>query len=290
MDPSINSQASSPKRRRGRWVPYVLLALLAGMGLVFAWISLNTHLIVRRGAFQSPEMAAAQFSSHDVVGDLGGMPVTIPRHFANYVEYDGDPGFGEKRQGPRPQRTHQSKLRSFGFDVRYPDMAGLSSKDMYADKKSHSIYNTPWVSVGITTGAHYPGHGALDRQAYYQLDRPDPRYPRHIYTRLPEKEHGLIVYGQIGVNPDTQQPYREEKGSHDVFIYRREDGRITTYIRCSNVDHAAAPCKLTFSLEPDVNALVDISFRRTLLPEWRGLQESIRQLILSFGEGKPRQP
>jgi hypothetical protein len=27
------------------------------------------------------------------------MKVRIPRHYAEYVEYDGDPGFGEKRKG-----------------------------------------------------------------------------------------------------------------------------------------------------------------------------------------------
>ena len=50
--------------------------------------------------------------------------VRIPRHYAEYVEYDGDPGFGEKRKGPVPERTFESKLSSFGMDVRFPDMRG----------------------------------------------------------------------------------------------------------------------------------------------------------------------
>ena len=104
-----------------------LLALLVCSALVvgMAWFK-QTSGRVLGGPFQPPEMAAAQFATRNMVGDLGGVPVAIPRHFANYVEYEGDPGFGEKRIGPRPERTHASKLTSFGFDVRFPDMAGVS--------------------------------------------------------------------------------------------------------------------------------------------------------------------
>lgn len=49
-----------------------------------------------------PEMIQARYLSEDVIGDLGGMEVRIPRDYARYVEYDADPGFGEKRDGLRP--------------------------------------------------------------------------------------------------------------------------------------------------------------------------------------------
>lgn len=284
--PSRFSSLPAAVWRRGRWVLYPLLALLACTSLLFGWIWFKSPSIVGPGAFQPPEMAAAQFSSRDVVGDLGGMPVTIPRHFANYVEYDGDPGFGEKRQGPRPQRTHKSRMRSFGFDVRYPDMAGLSSNEMYADKKSYSIHNTPWIRVGITTGEDYPGHGALDRRTRARVEEQDIKYPRWNYTKLPRREYDLTVFAQMDIDPKTQIPYREDKGSDDIFIHRNKSGRVSAFIKCSNAGHAGAPCQHTFSLEPDVSALVYMSYRRTLLPEWKGIQENVKQFILGFRDDR----
>ena len=121
------------------------------------------------------EMNAAKYAKQEfVIGDLGGVPVRIPHYFANYVEYDGDPGFGEKRKGTVPERTYQSKLASFGFKVRFPDMAGLSSPEMWKDYEKYSDYNwkdyydpiksiTPWIRVGFRSGEIYPGDGFLDR-------------------------------------------------------------------------------------------------------------------------------
>lgn len=63
--------------------------------------------------FEPPEMAARRFTPKDVIGDLGGMRVNIPRYCAEYVEYDGDPGFGEKRKS-LPERLPTSKLRHRG--------------------------------------------------------------------------------------------------------------------------------------------------------------------------------
>lgn len=72
--------------------------------------------------FQSREMAAHQYANSDAVGDLGGVPVTIPKHFASYMEYDGAPGWGKKRTDPTPRRMYASRIKSLGFDVRYPNV------------------------------------------------------------------------------------------------------------------------------------------------------------------------
>jgi hypothetical protein len=73
--------------------------LMACLGVAASWLWFIKQLSTPHShPFQPPEMAAAQFSRGVVVGDLGGMPVAIPRHFAEYVEYDGDPGWGETRK------------------------------------------------------------------------------------------------------------------------------------------------------------------------------------------------
>lgn len=64
---------------------FIVVAMLLMDGFKYAGAP-NLH------PMEPPDMAAASYTPHDVVGDLGGMPVTIPHHFASYVEYDDDPG------------------------------------------------------------------------------------------------------------------------------------------------------------------------------------------------------
>ena len=86
------------------------------------------------------------------IGDLGGVSVDLPREFVELIEYDGDPSWGEKRVGKKPERTYQSKINSFGFDIRYTDKTLLDGPfgklaDIYHQEKK--LPENPWVSVGI---------------------------------------------------------------------------------------------------------------------------------------------
>lgn len=275
---SAEEEASTRPRHRGRWVILLLLAFFVISALA-AWFTLRVVGYSMNG-FQPPEMAAAQFSSSDVVGDLGGMPVTIPRHFANYVEYDGDPGFGEKRKGPTPERTQQSRLMSFGYDVRLPDMAGMSSAEIWKDRQRYTVFDTPWIHVGVQTGEIYPGDGSLDRLTA-ALSRPGVlSYEK--YEVLPQAEYGLTVYAPAGIDPKTDRPYRENRNARDVFIHRVKDGKVDAYISCSNVPHEAAPCQHFFSLGPQVHADISMRYRRGHLSQWREIQTAVTDQLLSF--------
>lgn len=44
------------------------------------------------------------------IGDLGGVFVNLPREFVELIEYDGDPSWGEKRVGKKPERTYNKSL------------------------------------------------------------------------------------------------------------------------------------------------------------------------------------
>ena len=44
------------------------------------------------------------------IGDLGGVSVDLPREFVELIEYDGDPSWGEKRVGKKPERTYNKSL------------------------------------------------------------------------------------------------------------------------------------------------------------------------------------
>lgn len=258
-------------------------ALLINLGLVAAilllwWLPLRAP---QASPFEPPQMATAHFSTRDVMGNLGGAPVTIPSHFANFVEYEGDPGWGEKRQGPRPERTHQSKLISFGYYTRLPDMAGESSKELIKDRRSYSIYQTPWISVGITTGRNYPGDGFLDRRAAY-ISKSGEILKYEQYEKLYEPQHGLTVYAAAGIDPKTNKRYREHPNAKDVFVHRDKKNWVDTYVDCSNRPGGSQPCTHNFSLEPHMHAKVYVSYRRSLLPQWQEIQQAVTQQILNF--------
>lgn len=279
----MNQLMKSHWSKRALWLLIGLLGLAGGLLLMWWRLAPAAPLV---NPFELPEMAAAHYSSHDVVGDLGGMPATIPRHFADFVEYNGDPGWGEKRKGPRPERTHASKLSSFGFYVRLPDMAGLSSNELRLHKQNQKMRDTMWISVGFNTGEVYPGDGFLDRRTN-AMGKPGNILKYEQYEQLLDQFHGLTVYAAGGIDPKTNKPYREDTDAHDIFVHRNDSGKVDTYIRCSNRNVPAPPCTQDFSMEPNVKARVYVSYRRGLLPEWQQIQASITQLILSFKAADP---
>ncbi len=232
--------------------------------------------------FQPPEMAAAQYSSNDVVGNLGGVPVTIPKHFAEFVEYDGDPGFGEMREGSIPVRTHESKLSSFGFYVRYPDMVGMSTEELREEKRKASIYKTMWIKVGIRSGEIYPGNGFLDRAANSRLGRKSEIIKYENYEKLEVSQFDLEVYAPAGIDNETGIPYRNHEDAKDIYLNHDESGKVSAIIICSNVKKESASCTHSISLEPSIKAKIEIRYRRNLLPNWKIIQEAVIKLIHQF--------
>lgn len=261
---------------RSKTILLIFLSIVGIMGLVFfvAWYKFPSTLVTL--PFEPPVMTAARYSPRDAVGDLGGMPVTIPSYFANFVEYEGDPGW-HKREGPVPERNHQSKLVSFGFKVRFPDMAGLSSRELEKNHRSFTIDDTPWIDVGITTGVNF-GDGLGLERSFSGLIEENKFKVEHQAA----KQFDLDVYSPVGVDPSTRQPFKHSSYDEDVFVYRNAEGKVLTLITCSNVNHAAAPCDLRFLLDPALKAWIEIHFRRGLLPEWQQIQSSVATLILNF--------
>lgn len=232
--------------------------------------------------FEPPEMAAARRSPADVIGDLGGMPVKISRNVAEYVEYDGDPGFsGPPRHGPPPQRTYASRLKSFGFDVRFPDMAMLTTREMVVDKANHNIYNTPWMGIGISSGEIYPGRGFMNRLT--AIEKIENRYWWNDYEELPKKYFGLTEYRLKGTNPKTGRPAREDRDAKVIYLFFDDMKNIITRIDCSNVPHEAAPCRQLWDMGANgLNVEVRAGYRRGFLQDWALIQEKVTQVILNF--------
>ncbi|MDO4795952.1 MAG: hypothetical protein Q4A28_08460 [Brachymonas sp.] len=144
-------QTTRPPRKRKRLTGlWVLLLLMSGTGFLYWQYELAKF---RLFGFQPPEMAMARYTPKDVIGDLGGLKVRIPRHYAEYVVYDGDPRWGKKRKGPIPERTFNSKLRNFGIRARFPDMRGLENAQLQEELRSYSLNpDNPWLNMTINSG------------------------------------------------------------------------------------------------------------------------------------------
>ena len=232
--------------------------------------------------------SAGASSVREVVGDLGGVPVRIPIEFAESVEYDDDPGILEPRRKAAPARDFSSRLRSFGFRVRYPDMVGLGSEAARNDRDAHLPGNTFWILVGLKAGEDYVGVGSAERMASATIDRPEA-ITGALYQLAAERTCGLDTYVLTGNDLESGKPNQEHSNAEDIFVGRDATGKATTFIECSNRPLNAAPCTQHFDLEPQMHAQVYLMYRRGLLCEWRGIQSTTSQLISSFrmaGESK----
>lgn len=236
------------------------------------------------------EMALAKHTPVDVVGNLGGMRVVIPRYYAEFVEYDGDPGFGQRRKGPRSERTPESRLRSFGMDVRFPDMKGLENDELRAQKRRGSIHESTWLRVSVVAGEIYPGDGFLDRGFSYIFPAKSHHWSDQ-YERQINNVHGLEAYLITAIDPRTGKRGYESYDTQDVYVDRFPSGKVLAQIDCNrpSVPGGGATCSMDFSLEPKAGAQVTVNFRRDLLPEWRLIHASVQRLILSF-EADPQKP
>ncbi len=219
------------------------------------------------------------------IGDLGGVPVDMPKNLVHFVAYDGDPTFGNKREHPKPMRTYDSKINSFGFDMRYTDntIFDESSKEIkraYDEEKK--LPNSPWISVSVTSGDRYYGAGDIHRMGDGALNPSKEAGPVHEYENLDNDQYGLEAYAPPGIDPNTDRPYREDRYAEDVFIQRDKTGQIITYIKCSNRDVPRPPCSHRFDLEPQMALDLAVQYSRHNLADWQQIEQVVRQQLLSF--------
>lgn len=233
---------------------------------------------------KSPEEAYQ--SRPPYIGDLGGVPVTIPHYFiSSFITYDGDPSFWKGQFHTRPaqsERTHSSKMNSLTVIAHYPDMIGRKTlvldEEWYDNLDSHQ---SKWIDIMLTSGEDYHKDG-LQRLAEGKIE-PSP-YPYDGYTRMPDQVIGgkkMEVYIALGKVPETGEPYRETK--HDIFIDRDEKTKkVRNYIECSYRNVPMPPCLHYFELLPKMAARATVSYPRQMLPEWQGIEAKSKALIYSF--------
>lgn len=275
-----NTEAELPTQKVKPALLFAASAVILAIALGIVWLSAPAK--PDRIEHLSDSWVLKENRNGPVIGDLGGVPVSIPKPYANFVEYDGDPNFMEKRKEPAPKRTYESKLASFAFEVRYPDMAPVTDENA-AEKRKENIHTTMWMRVGVDSHSHYGGAGDefLEKEVMAIFDPKAHRYP---YQPLPEKVHGLTGYFPVGADESKrlQQAGGADWNDKNLYFHRDEAGRVDAYIECGNMAHSADRCKLFFNLKPNIRVRVWVNFRRDLLPNWREIQNSVSKVILGF--------
>ena len=277
-----DSKKHKPNKRSSLGWLWVLLLLIGGAGY---WVWQRSITQQAMYGFQPPEMAMARYTPKDVIGDLGGLKVKIPRHYAEYVVYDGDPRFGEVGKDSEPERTFDSKLRNFGVKIRFPDMRGLESDNLINEYNDNFLKpESLWLRLVINSGENYPGVGRNYGNALAEKLWVKSEYWWRNYERLHEDLYGLEMYVVKGMHPKTGKLARESSDTEDIYIQRDSSGHVNTYIKCGRpaVPEGVGRCSLKFGLEPEAKVVVDVAFRPYLLPRWREIQESVRNFLLSF--------
>ncbi|WP_247538721.1 hypothetical protein [Ralstonia pseudosolanacearum] len=256
-------------------IPLLILLLLATAWTVIVKPRLLPKSIQRH--LFADWITQEEHRADPAIGHLGGVPVSIPRPYAHFLEYDGDPSFTEPRKGPRPDRTFESGLRSFGFQVHYPDMEVASITNLDKQKREN-IYTSTWLSVGVSSNSDYPGQYYPEGQVLGMNDK------KYKYERIGVNEYGLETYIPINVDEGARKKGGGAADMFDYNIYYHKDttGRVDTYIRCINVTHEAAPCKQMFNLYPEMKASITVGYRRDLLKDWREIQSSVSKIVLGF--------
>ncbi|MFX1679003.1 hypothetical protein PV762_07200 [Mitsuaria sp. CC2] len=227
----------------------------------------------------SPSASSASASSsppRQVHARFGGALVSIPAEFAQGVEYDGEPTWKPVPGDAGERRGNDPKIKSFGFEFRYPDKTGPANKAAAQERARLSPADSPWIFVGLKSGELYPGPGGVQRIAAGVLNTPDPRTGA-AYARAAQDTCGLETYVLQG---ELTQAQRED--AKDIFVARDGTGQARTFLECSNRSVRSAPCTQRFDLEPRLHASVYLLYPRTQMCEWSGIQQATREVTESF--------
>lgn len=238
-------------------------------------------------ACKKPLQQKRAYQDQIQIGDLGGMKVNIPPYQGRFIEYDGDPNVFSKeyKDFKAPIRTYDSKISSFGFDIRYPDGALPSTEELMMDQfqQNKNVHTTMWLRAGINAGSTYGIDGQLDYSAKDIMKGP---YWFETYERLPKDQFGLMVYALKGIDPKTQLPFKQGLYAKDVFIYQDTKGKTRSYIDCGNtpsIEGGITTCTQSFTLEEhNLKVGVYVGYQRELLPHWKEIQQMVTQRILGF--------
>lgn len=256
----------------------------------------NLAAAMHGAAHQQPSDAPKdKYGKPYILGNLGGMPVNLPASVADLVEYEDSPGWDPQklRDYRPPVRDYNSVITSFGFEFRNHDR-------LLYDRKDEAIYEAfenairsddqqanDWAHVTISSGSHYGSReDALDAMLADLLDPEIATENRlvnnRLHERLPEDIFGLEAYANIGMDPETGYPMREDEYAEDTFVARNAQGKVQSFIRCSNRQVPYPPCRHWFKFPKPIKIRINVRYNRHQLKNWQSIEKNTIRLVMGF--------
>jgi hypothetical protein len=272
----------APKPRRP-WRRWLLGLLIMGLLVVAAVVAVWLHK-ARRITERIEAHVASQPYPGFAIGDLGGMPVKVPRYMAELLEYDGDPGWAPAPNWRPPVRTFESKINSFGFYVRYPDGQTLDSWSRREEKRLTPPWEDRWIDVGVKSGRRYPRDGFLNAYVKRRLLDHVGKSANHRFYRQPENEYGLEVY-RLARPPEGPDPTKTRVV--EEYVARDSVGDVVSTFDCTvSFDANRSMCSQVWSMEDHgLQVQLTASYRQPQLQHWREIQSMVTTIVLGFRHG-----
>lgn len=262
----------------------ILVLFLIGLFLIWLYvrkIDFDRSLESFPQSFDSSNVTKRDPSA-PVIGELGGVKVSIPREFARFVEYEDDPHFMEKRKGPSPERTINSKIRSFGFEIRFPD--GASRK--IGTRGQEIVSLTPpvgWLGVGVNAAKDSYDYS---ENLYQRLKDTNLGGGKHtlVYQKQSNKSFGLHVHepAPMSMQKSGIPNYQHTQLDKNIFYAEDEYGELSTYIECSNAKHDSAMCSQRIFLKDSIRVFIKVRYRKGLLMHWKEIKQLVSDTVLGF--------
>ena len=233
-----------------------------------------------------------EYGQRYVVGHLGSKKVNLPSPVAGIVEYSGSPFWSKtSKYIPRSERTYNDAITSFGFDMR---MDGMLHQTYYKTPEDSRIAyqqeeRTPqsqWLSVGILANEHYvPYYGVISFDEYIERLEYKKSYP-WFQTQLQDNMlYGLYIFLRPDViNPNTGKSWREDDIGYVITYVSVKNGIVQTIIDCNpNSQYEnARTCTQRFSLDPEWQTEIYVSYKIALLPRWQEIEALIKAQMNKF--------
>lgn len=216
-----------------------------------------------------------------VIGELGGVAVAIPKAYAYFVEYDGEPHSLDRYKAPAHSKLNSPRLTSFAFDLQYP--GGQPWTEAGGEAQRAAGQPATALRVGIESNSRYGAGGD-----FYLAKRAEaitaPGAHRYQYEALPSSVYGLKGYAPIGTDMAKRNLGRGQVDVDDRNMYVHHDsaGRVDTYIECGNMANPEERCKQYFNLTDTMRMRIWVGFRKEQLPQWREIQETVKRVVVGF--------
>lgn len=230
-------------------------------------------------ATESPSQTKAssfrEGATDTFVGNLGGVPVSIPKEYAHFLEYDGDPGFGKKRSISQSDRTFESKIGGFAFQVSFPGLEPFWGKPQGWSKEKISSS----LSVGVNSNSDYYGSDFLDKYVEDLLRDGSSKYRYRLTGKV---LHELTELTPIGANETLRSAAVGDVSDNNFYFYRDAAGDVIALIECSNMENVRATCKQWFDADKKLKTTIWVRYPRALLSEWRAIMARVNEIVASF--------